>query len=97
MHRLPSSTLPLPTFSTTASRVRGLIDACEMIVNSGKPEGIHLMIGRWPYAAFGSSTGDRQMLEYTKAGEGVRLANLISDASQNLLIPGRARAGHSGR
>ena len=28
--------LPSPTFSTTASRVRGLIDACEMMVNSGK-------------------------------------------------------------
>lgn len=32
--------------------------------NSGKPEGIHFMIGRRPYAAFGDSTGDRQMLEY---------------------------------
>ena len=26
--------------------------------NAGKPEGIHLMIGRRPYAAFGNSTGD---------------------------------------
>ena len=26
---------------------------------AGKPEGIHLMIGRRPYAAFGNSTGDR--------------------------------------
>src|SRR6266540_4210269 len=33
--------------------------------NAGKAEGIHLMIGRRPYAAFGNSTGDRQMLEYT--------------------------------
>ena len=33
--------------------------------NAGKPEGIHLMIGRRPYAAFGNSTGDREMLEYT--------------------------------
>jgi hypothetical protein len=31
---------------------------------AGKPEGIHLMIGRRPYAAFGKSTGDQQMLEY---------------------------------
>lgn len=31
--------------------------------DAGKPEGIHLMIGRRPYAAFGNSTGDRQMLE----------------------------------
>ena len=34
--------------------------------NAGKPEGIHLMIGRRPYAAFGNSPGDQQMLEYTK-------------------------------
>ena len=45
--------------------------------DAGKPEGIHLMIGRRPYAAFGNSTGDRQMLEYTKAGDGVRLAVLL--------------------
>ena len=45
--------------------------------NAGKPEGIHLIIGRRPYAAFGNSTGDRQMLEYTKAGEGARLSMLV--------------------
>lgn len=45
--------------------------------NAGKPEGIHLMIGRRPYAAFGNSPGDRQMLEYTKAGDGARLAMLV--------------------
>src|SRR5215510_11196960 len=45
--------------------------------DAGKPEGIHLMIGRRPYAAFGNSTGDRQMLEYTKAGDGERLAMLV--------------------
>jgi phosphoglycolate phosphatase-like HAD superfamily hydrolase len=45
--------------------------------NAGKAEGIHLMIGRRPYAAFGNSTGDRQMLEYTKAGGGARLAMLV--------------------
>jgi phosphoglycolate phosphatase-like HAD superfamily hydrolase len=45
--------------------------------NAGKPEGIHMMIGRQPYAAFGNSTGDRQMLEYTKAGDGARLAMLL--------------------
>jgi len=44
---------------------------------AGKPEGIHLMIGRRPYAAFGNSDGDRQMLEYTKAGDGLRLAMLV--------------------
>ena len=45
--------------------------------NAGKPEGIHLMIGRRPYAAFGNSTGDREMLEYTNAGDGARLAMLV--------------------
>ena len=45
--------------------------------NAGKPEGIHLMIGRRPNAAFGNSTGDREMLEYTAAGDGARLAVLV--------------------
>ena len=45
--------------------------------NAGKPEGIHLMIGRRPHAAFGNSPGDREMLEYTKAGDGARIAMLL--------------------
>jgi hypothetical protein len=45
--------------------------------DAGKPEGIHLMIGRRPLAAFGNSTGDRQMLEYTGAGDGLRLKVLV--------------------
>ena len=44
---------------------------------AGKPEGIHLMIGRRPYAAFGNSTGDQQMLDYTGAGDGARLMMLV--------------------
>jgi len=44
---------------------------------AGKPEGIHLMIGRRPRAAFGNSTGDREMLEYTGAGFGARLMMLV--------------------
>jgi hypothetical protein len=35
------------------------------------------MIGRRPYASFGNSTGDQQMLEYTGAGDGARLAMLV--------------------
>ena len=35
------------------------------------------MVGRRPYAAFGNSTGDRQMLEYTGAGDGARLKMLV--------------------
>jgi phosphoglycolate phosphatase-like HAD superfamily hydrolase len=45
--------------------------------NAGKPEGIHLMIGRRPAAAFGNSTGDREMLEWTGAGAGARLKMLL--------------------
>ena len=45
--------------------------------NAGKVEGIHLMIGRRPRAAFGNSTGDREMLEYTKSGDGARLSMIV--------------------
>jgi phosphoglycolate phosphatase-like HAD superfamily hydrolase len=45
--------------------------------DAGKPEGIHLMIGRRPHAAFGNSVGDREMLEYTGAGDGARLMMLV--------------------
>ena len=44
---------------------------------AGKPEGIHLMIGRRPCAAFGNSDGDREMLEYTDTGSGARLMMLV--------------------
>lgn len=43
----------------------------------GKPQGIHLMIGRHPNAAFGNSVGDQQMLEYTQAGGPKRLMVLV--------------------
>jgi phosphoserine phosphatase len=45
--------------------------------NSGKPEDIYLFTGQRPQAAFGNSTGDRQMLEWTTAGDGMRLAMLV--------------------
>ena len=35
------------------------------------------MIGCRPVAAFGNSTGDQQMLEYTGAGDGLRLRMLV--------------------
>lgn len=44
---------------------------------SGKPEDIHLFIGRHPHAAFGNSTGDQQMLEYTQAGPGAHLMMIV--------------------
>ncbi len=45
--------------------------------NAGKAEGIHLMLGRRPHAAFGNTAGDREMLEYTGAGDGARLMMLV--------------------
>jgi len=45
--------------------------------NAGKAIGIDLFIGKRPYAAFGNSTGDREMLEWTGAGGGVRLKVLV--------------------
>jgi phosphoglycolate phosphatase-like HAD superfamily hydrolase len=57
-----------------------LIKQPKLLLNddfAGKPEGIHLMIGMRPVIAFGNSTGDRQMLEYTKAGGGARLALIV--------------------
>ena len=45
--------------------------------HAGKPEGIHMMIGRRPHAAFGNSVGDQQMLEWTAAGAGARLKVLL--------------------
>ncbi len=43
----------------------------------GKPEDIELFIGRKPLAAFGNSDGDRQMLEWTQSGPGLRLKMLV--------------------
>ena len=52
----------------------------KMLLNdndAGKPQGIHLMIGRRPHMAFGNTAGDQQMLEYTKAGDGARMSLLL--------------------
>jgi phosphoserine phosphatase len=43
----------------------------------GKPIGINLFIGKRPLAAFGNSDGDREMLEWTGAGDGARLMMLV--------------------
>jgi phosphoglycolate phosphatase-like HAD superfamily hydrolase len=44
---------------------------------AGKAIGINLFIGKRPYAAFGNSGGDREMLEWTAAGDGARLKMLV--------------------
>jgi phosphoserine phosphatase len=43
----------------------------------GKAIGINLFIGKRPYAAFGNTSGDREMLEWTGAGDGARLKMLV--------------------
>ncbi len=45
--------------------------------HDGKAVGINLFIGKRPYAAFGNSDGDREMLEWTAAGAGMRLKMLV--------------------
>jgi hypothetical protein len=68
----------------------------DVVTHSGalwqaQPEGIHLEIGRRPRAAFGNSTGDRQMLEYTSAGDGARLMMLVLHDAQREYEYGPAR------
>jgi hypothetical protein len=43
----------------------------------GKAIGINLFIGKRPYAAFGNSGGDAEMLRWTQAGPGARLMMLV--------------------
>ena len=58
-------------------------------------EGIHLVIGRRPVAAFGNSIGDKQMLEYTQAGDGARLMMLVhhDDATREFAYGLTSRVG----
>jgi hypothetical protein len=44
---------------------------------TGKPVGINKFVGKRPLAAFGNSAGDREMLEWTDAGDGARLMVLV--------------------
>ena len=62
---------------------------------AGKPEGIHLIIGRRPVAAFGNSIGDKQMLEYTQGGDGARLMMLVhhDDATREYAYGPKSKVG----
>lgn len=67
-------------FSYDAANKPFLTKEPKLLLNdnfAGKPESIHLMIGKRPQAAFGNSTGDKEMLEYTKTAPGMRLAMLV--------------------
>ena len=59
----------------------------------GKPVAIDLFIGKRPYAAFGNSTGDRQMLEWTGAGDGARLKILVHLTMRRGSTPMARQAG----
>lgn len=62
----------------------------------GKPVGIQRHIGRRPLMAFGNSDGDFQMLEWTTAGKGPRLAMIVhhDDAAREFAYD---RESHIGR
>jgi hypothetical protein len=62
---------------------------------TGKPEGINMVIGRRPVAAFGNSTGDQQMLEYTGAGDDMRLTMLVhhDDAEREYAYDAESKIG----
>lgn len=64
--------------------------------HAGKPVGIQTFIGRRPIAAFGNSDGDREMLEWTTAGGGVRFGLIVhhDDAKREWAYD---RASHVGR
>ncbi len=65
----------------------------------GKPVGIHQHVGRRPIAAFGNSDGDLEMLQWTAAGEGKRLAVLVhhTDAEREWAYDRESHIGRLGR
>jgi len=62
---------------------------------AGKPVGIYEHIGRRPILAFGNSDSDRQMIEYTMAGEGRRLALFVhhTDADREYAYDRKSHVG----
>jgi phosphoglycolate phosphatase-like HAD superfamily hydrolase len=61
----------------------------------GKPLGIYRHIGRRPILAFGNSDGDLQMLQYTTAGPGARLALIVhhDDATREFAYDRQSKVG----
>ncbi|MGF6395955.1 HAD family hydrolase [Pseudomonas plecoglossicida] len=71
------------TFKTKFSDIDGKLSILRLPVvqqiddGPGKPVSIDSIIGRRPILAFGNSDGDLQMLQWTMAGKGRRLAGLV--------------------
>ncbi len=65
----------------------------------GKPESIEAIIGRRPILAFGNSDGDLQMLQWTVAGKGLRLAGLVhhTDARREWAYDRQSKVGRLSR
>ena len=63
---------------------------------AGKPVAINQHIGRRPIASFGNSDGDLQMLQWTMAGDGVRLAVFVhhTDAEREWAYDRDSSIGH---
>jgi hypothetical protein len=63
---------------------------------AGKPVGINSHIGRRPIAAFGNSDGDLEMLQWTTAGGGTRLALIVhhTDAEREWAYDRESSIGH---
>jgi hypothetical protein len=62
----------------------------------GKAISIQTHIGRRPIAAFGNSDGDLQMLQWTAAGDGLRLLALVhhTDAKREWAYDRKSSIGH---
>ncbi|KHK02423.1 HAD family hydrolase [Desulfovibrio sp. TomC] len=91
-------TLNATQFSYGADGKPVLTEEPRLLLNNvgpGKPEGIQLMIGRRPQAAFGNSDGDKEMLEYTQAGGGTRLMMLVhhDDAVREYAYGAQSKVG----
>ncbi len=62
---------------------------------AGKPVGIYQHIGQRPILAFGNSDGDMQMIQYTKAGDGLRLGLFVhhTDAEREYAYDRKSHVG----
>jgi hypothetical protein len=58
--------------------------------NDGKAIGINLFIGKRPQIAFGNTEGDKEMLQWATAGEGMRMGFLVLHDSESEFAYGPA-------